>query len=129
MRGNAHGRRGDDLMGDIVSNRRTRANSAPLNARVTLDLANRLRQHLADQGCGNLSDFVTAAIEEKLARDALDMDAALSTRSGPKRESIRQVAPAPMNSLSPKRRLRFKRLSAGQLANWPEATAATLTMD
>lgn len=118
-------------MGDIVSNRRTRANSAPLNARVTLDLANRLRQHLADHGCGNLSDFVTAAIEEKLARDAHHMDAAPSTRSGPKRENIRQAAPAPLNSLSPKRRLRFMRLSAGQLANRPEhtAAAATLAMD
>lgn len=112
------------ILGESVKERRTRANSAPLNARVTLELANRLRQHLADQGCGSLSDFVTAAIEEKLARDAVETDTAPSTRSGPKRETIRQVTLAPGNSLLPKRRLRFKRISPGKLANWPEHTAA-----
>jgi hypothetical protein len=113
------------ILGESVKERRTRANSAPLNARVTLDLANRLRQHLADQGCGNLSDFVTAAIEEKLARDAVDTDAAPSARGGPKRETIRQMTSAPVSSLPPKRRLRFRRVSAGQLVNWPERTAAS----
>jgi hypothetical protein len=63
------------ILGESVNERRTRANSAPLNARVTLDLANRLRQHLVDRGCGNLSDFVSAAIEEKLARESIDVSA------------------------------------------------------
>ena len=112
------------ILGESVKERRTRANSAPLNARVTLDLANRLRQHLADQECGNLSDFVTAAIEEKLARDARDTDSTPSTRSGPKRETIREVTSAPVSTPSPKRRLRFRRVPAGQLTNWPEHMAA-----
>lgn len=55
-----------------MNNRRTRANSAPLNARITLELANRLRQHIADGSYRNISDFVTAAIEEKLARESGD---------------------------------------------------------
>jgi len=32
--------------------------------------------HIADQNCGSISDFVTAAIEEKLARDSSHADAA-----------------------------------------------------
>lgn len=72
-----------------MNNRRTRANSAPLNARVTLELANRLRQHIADSGCRNLSDFVTAAIEEKLARECIGTDAPQSRRSEPKPERFR----------------------------------------
>lgn len=58
-----------------MAERRTRANSAPLNARVTLELANRIRLHIADQSGGSLSDFVTRAIEEKLARDTREANA------------------------------------------------------
>ena len=66
-----------------MNKRRTRANSAPLNARVTLELANRLRQHIADAGYRNLSDFVTAAIEEKLARETAEVDATELSPSEP----------------------------------------------
>ena len=78
-----------------MNNRRTRANSAPLNARVTLELANRLRQHLAESGCRNLSDFVTAAIEEKLARETADASAAQSTHSESVSEGIRRAVDEP----------------------------------
>jgi hypothetical protein len=66
------------ILGEYVKERRTRANSAPLNARVTLELANRLRLHVADRNRGSLSDFVTSAIEEKLARESVDSSTAKS---------------------------------------------------
>jgi hypothetical protein len=69
-----------------VNERRTRANSAPLNARVTLELAHRLRLHVAEQACGNISDFVTAAIEEKLARDSVRANAARLMQTEPLHE-------------------------------------------
>lgn len=58
-----------------MSGGRTRANSTRLDARVTLDLANRLRLHLVahdarHESQGTVSDFVSAAIEEKLARES-----------------------------------------------------------
>jgi post-segregation antitoxin (ccd killing protein) len=53
-----------------MTQRRTRDNSRPLNARVTLDLAHRLHLHLLEQRKGLfISDFVSEAIEEKLARE------------------------------------------------------------
>lgn len=81
-----------------MSERRTRANSAPLNARVTLELAHRLRLHVAEQTCGNISDFVTAAIEEKLARDSSHANAARLMTGEPVPERLHLPASCSVDS-------------------------------
>jgi hypothetical protein len=57
-----------------VSPGRLRTPRTTLHASVRLELANRLRAHVLERDrrhtCqGTLSDFISAAIEEKIARD------------------------------------------------------------
>jgi len=84
-----------------VNEPRTRANSAPLNARVTLELAHRLRLHLAELACGNISDFVTAAIEEKLARDSVRASAVRLMQADALHDDLHLSTSDPADTLAP----------------------------